>query len=146
MKLEARCKLVKLEYVLCARCVEQNTFLIVSGEDGSCSCSRLFCFVLFFFKFATSKYTLLSGQASRSLSLSSSLAARTHVSYELKDDVAVIRLSDPTAKVNTLLAHMESELTEVMGMIWSNGAVKSAVFISSKPFLWVIVVRTIKLR
>ncbi|XP_008277263.1 hydroxyacyl-CoA dehydrogenase trifunctional multienzyme complex subunit alpha a [Stegastes partitus] len=86
-----------------------------------------------FSKFATSKYPLLSGHISRNLSVSSSLAARTHVSYELKDDVAVIRLNDPTAKVNTLSLQMQSELTEVMGEIWSNGGVKSAVFISRKP-------------
>uniref|UniRef100_A0A673CUW1 Trifunctional enzyme subunit alpha, mitochondrial n=1 Tax=Sphaeramia orbicularis TaxID=375764 RepID=A0A673CUW1_9TELE len=63
----------------------------------------------------------------------SSHQARTHVSYELKDDVAVIRLNDPTSKVNTLSVQMQSELSEVMGEIWSNGAVKSAVLISSKP-------------
>uniref|UniRef100_A0A8C6WNB5 enoyl-CoA hydratase n=1 Tax=Neogobius melanostomus TaxID=47308 RepID=A0A8C6WNB5_9GOBI len=60
-------------------------------------------------------------------------AARTHVSYELKDDVAVVRLNDPTSKVNTLSVQLQSELTEVMGEIWSNDAVKSAVLISSKP-------------
>uniref|UniRef100_A0A3B4AJC8 Trifunctional enzyme subunit alpha, mitochondrial n=1 Tax=Periophthalmus magnuspinnatus TaxID=409849 RepID=A0A3B4AJC8_9GOBI len=60
-------------------------------------------------------------------------ATRTHVSYELKEDVAVIRLNDPTSKVNTLSVQLQSELTEVMGEIWSNGAVKSAVLISSKP-------------
>ncbi|XP_042359517.1 hydroxyacyl-CoA dehydrogenase trifunctional multienzyme complex subunit alpha a [Plectropomus leopardus] len=86
-----------------------------------------------FSKFATRKYPLLSGQASRGLSVSSSLAARTHVSYELKDDVAVIRLNDPKAKVNTLSVQLKSELIEVMGEIWSNSAVKSAVLISSKP-------------
>ncbi|KAJ0061015.1 hypothetical protein NL108_004732, partial [Boleophthalmus pectinirostris] len=35
--------------------------------------------------------------------------------------------------VNTLSEQLQSELTEVMGEIWSNGAVKSAVLISSKP-------------
>uniref|UniRef100_A0A8C6WN87 Trifunctional enzyme subunit alpha, mitochondrial n=1 Tax=Neogobius melanostomus TaxID=47308 RepID=A0A8C6WN87_9GOBI len=59
--------------------------------------------------------------------------SRTHVSYELKDDVAVVRLNDPTSKVNTLSVQLQSELTEVMGEIWSNDAVKSAVLISSKP-------------
>ncbi|XP_036942298.1 hydroxyacyl-CoA dehydrogenase trifunctional multienzyme complex subunit alpha a isoform X2 [Acanthopagrus latus] len=42
--------------------------------------------------------------------------APTHVSYQLKDDVADIRLNDPTAK-------MKSEPMEAMGEIWSNGAV-----------------------
>uniref|UniRef100_A0A673CUS1 Trifunctional enzyme subunit alpha, mitochondrial n=1 Tax=Sphaeramia orbicularis TaxID=375764 RepID=A0A673CUS1_9TELE len=88
------------------------------------------------------------GHASRSLSVPmsdffffffycSSHQARTHVSYELKDDVAVIRLNDPTSKVELCLSQcqlpMQSELSEVMGEIWSNGAVKSAVLISSKP-------------
>lgn len=36
-------------------------------------------------------------------------------------------------QVNTLSVQMQSELTEVMSEIWSNGAVKSAVLISSKP-------------
>ncbi|XP_061890499.1 hydroxyacyl-CoA dehydrogenase trifunctional multienzyme complex subunit alpha a [Entelurus aequoreus] len=86
-----------------------------------------------FSRFATKKYLLLPGHARRCISVSSSLAARTHVSYELKDDVAVIRLNDPASKVNTLSVQMQSELKEVMGEIWSNGAVKSAVLISSKP-------------
>nr|XP_061843168.1 trifunctional enzyme subunit alpha, mitochondrial-like [Nerophis lumbriciformis] len=86
-----------------------------------------------FSRFSTKKYLLLPGHARRCISVSSSLAARTHVSYELKDDVAVIRLNDPASKVNTLSVQMQSELKEVMGEIWSNGAVKSAVLISSKP-------------
>ncbi|XP_062323877.1 hydroxyacyl-CoA dehydrogenase trifunctional multienzyme complex subunit alpha a [Osmerus eperlanus] len=84
-------------------------------------------------KLSTSKYSLLSGHACRNLSVSSALLTRTHVSYELKDDVAVVRLNDPTSKVNTLSVKMQDDLTEVMGEVWSNGAVKSAVLISSKP-------------
>ncbi|XP_019746623.1 hydroxyacyl-CoA dehydrogenase trifunctional multienzyme complex subunit alpha a isoform X2 [Hippocampus comes] len=86
-----------------------------------------------FSRFPTRKFFLLPGYARRCISVSSSLAARTHVSYELKDDVAVIRFNDPASKVNTLSVQMQSELTEVMSEIWSNGAVKSAVLISSKP-------------
>ncbi|KAM3861500.1 hydroxyacyl-CoA dehydrogenase trifunctional multienzyme complex subunit alpha a [Diretmus argenteus] len=70
-------------------------------------------------RFAATKYSVFS--------------ARTHVSYDLKDDVAVIRLNDPTSKVNTLSVQMQTELTEVMGEVWANEAVKSAVLISSKP-------------
>uniref|UniRef100_A0A3Q1GJG0 enoyl-CoA hydratase n=1 Tax=Acanthochromis polyacanthus TaxID=80966 RepID=A0A3Q1GJG0_9TELE len=51
--------------------------------------------------------------------------------YELKDDVAVIRLNDPTAKSNTDRYDMINQ--DVMGEIWSNGGVKSAVFISKNP-------------
>ncbi|XP_051909523.1 hydroxyacyl-CoA dehydrogenase trifunctional multienzyme complex subunit alpha a isoform X2 [Hippocampus zosterae] len=86
-----------------------------------------------FSRFPTRKFFLLPGYGRRCISVSSSLAARIHVSYELKDDVAVIRLNDPASKASTLSVQMQSELTEVMSEIWSNGAVKSAVLISSKP-------------
>uniref|UniRef100_A0A8B9LBB4 enoyl-CoA hydratase n=1 Tax=Astyanax mexicanus TaxID=7994 RepID=A0A8B9LBB4_ASTMX len=59
--------------------------------------------------------------------------ARTHVNYEVKGDVAVVRINDPTSKVNTLSVHMQKEMAEVLGEVWSNDAVKSAVLISSKP-------------
>ncbi|XP_060769799.1 hydroxyacyl-CoA dehydrogenase trifunctional multienzyme complex subunit alpha a [Neoarius graeffei] len=74
-----------------------------------------------------------SGNGHRNLSVSAALLARTHVKYEIKDDVAVVRINDPTSKVNTLSKQMQVELTEVMGEIWGNGAVKSAVLISTKP-------------
>uniref|UniRef100_A0A671PGP6 Trifunctional enzyme subunit alpha, mitochondrial n=1 Tax=Sinocyclocheilus anshuiensis TaxID=1608454 RepID=A0A671PGP6_9TELE len=63
----------------------------------------------------------------------SSRGPRTHVSYEVKDNVAVVRINDPTSKVNTLGRHMQAELEEVINEIWGNSAVKSAVLISSKP-------------
>uniref|UniRef100_A0A672T8D8 Trifunctional enzyme subunit alpha, mitochondrial n=1 Tax=Sinocyclocheilus grahami TaxID=75366 RepID=A0A672T8D8_SINGR len=53
--------------------------------------------------------------------------------YEVKDNVAVVRINDPTSKVNTLGRHMQAELVEVINEIWGNSAVKSAVLISSKP-------------
>ncbi|CAG13168.1 unnamed protein product, partial [Tetraodon nigroviridis] len=59
--------------------------------------------------------------------------ARTHVDYEVKGDVAVVRLNDPNSKVNTLSVQMQSELTEVMNEVWANNDVKGAVLISSKP-------------
>ncbi|KAM7367647.1 hypothetical protein PAMP_013932 [Pampus punctatissimus] len=58
---------------------------------------------------------------------------------QLKDDVAVVRLNDPTSKmgarvfVNMLSVQMQSELTDVMRKIWSNSSVKSAVLIFSNP-------------
>uniref|UniRef100_A0A3Q2EJ81 enoyl-CoA hydratase n=1 Tax=Cyprinodon variegatus TaxID=28743 RepID=A0A3Q2EJ81_CYPVA len=60
-------------------------------------------------------------------------SARTHVSYEVKNDVAVIRINDPNSKVNTLSVQMQKEMIEVMDEVWANEAVKSAVLISSKP-------------
>uniref|UniRef100_A0AAY3ZX45 Trifunctional enzyme subunit alpha, mitochondrial n=1 Tax=Denticeps clupeoides TaxID=299321 RepID=A0AAY3ZX45_9TELE len=59
--------------------------------------------------------------------------ARTHVSYEIKDDVAIIRINDPNSKVNTLSVQLQQEMTEVMNEVLGNEAVKSAVLISSKP-------------
>uniref|UniRef100_A0A8C6PDV7 enoyl-CoA hydratase n=1 Tax=Nothobranchius furzeri TaxID=105023 RepID=A0A8C6PDV7_NOTFU len=61
------------------------------------------------------------------------MSARTHVNYEVKGDVAVIRINDPNSKVNTLSVQMQKEMTEVMSEVWANDAVKSAVLISSKP-------------
>uniref|UniRef100_A0AAY3ZU34 Trifunctional enzyme subunit alpha, mitochondrial n=1 Tax=Denticeps clupeoides TaxID=299321 RepID=A0AAY3ZU34_9TELE len=59
--------------------------------------------------------------------------SRTHVSYEIKDDVAIIRINDPNSKVNTLSVQLQQEMTEVMNEVLGNEAVKSAVLISSKP-------------
>ncbi|XP_076872638.1 hydroxyacyl-CoA dehydrogenase trifunctional multienzyme complex subunit alpha a [Brachyhypopomus gauderio] len=84
-------------------------------------------------RFTTKKYAPFSGNRYRNLSVSAALLARTHVNYELKDDVAVVRINDPSSKVNTLSKQIQSEMTEVMNEIWGNGAVKSAVLISSKP-------------
>uniref|UniRef100_A0A665X8Z0 Trifunctional enzyme subunit alpha, mitochondrial n=1 Tax=Echeneis naucrates TaxID=173247 RepID=A0A665X8Z0_ECHNA len=61
------------------------------------------------------------------------LTARTHVNYEVKGDVAVVRINDPNSKVNTLSVKMQQEMSEVMNEVWANNAVQSAVLISSKP-------------
>ncbi|XP_022066175.2 hydroxyacyl-CoA dehydrogenase trifunctional multienzyme complex subunit alpha b isoform X2 [Acanthochromis polyacanthus] len=61
------------------------------------------------------------------------MQARTHVNYEVKDDVAVIRVNDPSSKVNTLSLQVQKEMTEVLSEVWANNAVNSAVLISSKP-------------
>ncbi|KAJ8391495.1 hypothetical protein AAFF_G00088170 [Aldrovandia affinis] len=84
-------------------------------------------------RFAKSRYSLFTGHACRSFTASPAMLARTHVSYEVKDDVAVVRINDPNSKVNTLSIQMQSEMTSVMNEIWANEAVKSAVLISSKP-------------
>uniref|UniRef100_A0A673YH94 Trifunctional enzyme subunit alpha, mitochondrial n=1 Tax=Salmo trutta TaxID=8032 RepID=A0A673YH94_SALTR len=60
-------------------------------------------------------------------------SARTHVSYEVKEDVAVIRMNDPNSKVNTLSVRMQNEMIEVFNEVSANDAVQSAVLISSKP-------------
>ncbi|OXB53885.1 hypothetical protein ASZ78_008490, partial [Callipepla squamata] len=73
------------------------------------------------------------GYACRNFSTSTALQARTHVSYDIKGDVAVVRFNTPNSKVNTLSKQMSAEFTEVLNEIWANEAVKSAVLISSKP-------------
>ncbi|XP_037749657.1 trifunctional enzyme subunit alpha, mitochondrial isoform X1 [Chelonia mydas] len=73
------------------------------------------------------------GYACRNVASSSSLQARTHVNYDVKGDVAVVRFNSPDSKVNTLSKQLQSEFTEVMNEIWANEAVKSAVLISAKP-------------
>uniref|UniRef100_K7GDF6 enoyl-CoA hydratase n=1 Tax=Pelodiscus sinensis TaxID=13735 RepID=K7GDF6_PELSI len=69
------------------------------------------------------------GYACRSVATSSSLQARTHVNYDVKGDVAVVRFNSPNSKVNTLSKQLQSEFTEIMNEIWANEAVKSAVLI-----------------
>ncbi|XP_050804729.1 trifunctional enzyme subunit alpha, mitochondrial isoform X3 [Gopherus flavomarginatus] len=75
----------------------------------------------------------LAGYACRNVASSSSLQARTHVNYDVKGDVAVVRFNSPDSKVNTLSKQLQSEFTEVMNEIWANETVKSAVLISAKP-------------
>ncbi|XP_050828751.1 trifunctional enzyme subunit alpha, mitochondrial isoform X2 [Serinus canaria] len=73
------------------------------------------------------------GYACRNISTSSALQNRTHVSCDIKGDVAVVRFNTPNSKVNTLSKQLSAEFTDVMNEIWANEAVKSAVLISSKP-------------
>ncbi|XP_032539343.1 trifunctional enzyme subunit alpha, mitochondrial [Chiroxiphia lanceolata] len=73
------------------------------------------------------------GYACRNISASAALQARTHVSCDIKGDVAVVRFNTPNSKVNTLSQQLSAEFTEVMNEIWANEAVRSAVLISSKP-------------
>ncbi|XP_042658962.1 trifunctional enzyme subunit alpha, mitochondrial isoform X2 [Tyto alba] len=74
-----------------------------------------------------------AGYACRDISTSTALQTRTHVSCDIKGDVAVVRFNTPNSKVNTLSKQLSSEFTDVMNEIWANEAVKSAVLISSKP-------------
>ncbi|XP_063186868.1 trifunctional enzyme subunit alpha, mitochondrial isoform X2 [Chroicocephalus ridibundus] len=87
---------------------------------------------------AASKYSLArrpppAGYGCRNISTSTALQNRTHVNYDIKGDVAVVRFNTPNSKVNTLSKQLSAEFTEVMNEIWSNEAIKSAVLISSKP-------------
>ncbi|XP_030643088.1 hydroxyacyl-CoA dehydrogenase trifunctional multienzyme complex subunit alpha b [Chanos chanos] len=84
-------------------------------------------------RLSTRRYTLFTGVSHRNFTVASSMLARTHVNYEIKGDVAVVRINDPNSKVNTLSIQMQNEMTEVINEIWGNDAVQSAVLISSKP-------------
>ncbi|XP_029900811.1 hydroxyacyl-CoA dehydrogenase trifunctional multienzyme complex subunit alpha b [Myripristis murdjan] len=79
------------------------------------------------------RYTLTTGSPFRTFSVAPAMLAGTHVNYEVKGDVAVVRINDPNSKVNTLSIQMQKELTDVMNEVWSNNAVQSAVLISTKP-------------
>uniref|UniRef100_A0AAX7TPU5 enoyl-CoA hydratase n=1 Tax=Astatotilapia calliptera TaxID=8154 RepID=A0AAX7TPU5_ASTCA len=79
------------------------------------------------------RYNVFTGPSYRSFSVSPAMLARTHVNYEVKGDVAVVRINDPNSKVNTLSIQMQKEMTEVMNEVWENNAINSAVLISSKP-------------
>uniref|UniRef100_A0A8C1JNT0 Trifunctional enzyme subunit alpha, mitochondrial n=1 Tax=Cyprinus carpio TaxID=7962 RepID=A0A8C1JNT0_CYPCA len=83
-----------------------------------------------YFVFFIITIILLFCSFSRLFNISS---ARTHVNYEIKGDVAVVRMNDPNSRVNTLSTQMQREMTEVMDEIWGNNAVQSVVLISSKP-------------
>uniref|UniRef100_A0A8C6V6E5 Trifunctional enzyme subunit alpha, mitochondrial n=1 Tax=Naja naja TaxID=35670 RepID=A0A8C6V6E5_NAJNA len=83
-------------------------------------------------KYCSTRSSLLD-YACRNLSTSPALKSRTHVNYDIKEDVAVVRFNSPNSKVNTLSREMQSEFVDVMKEIWSNDAVKSAVLISGKP-------------
>ncbi|XP_053565455.1 trifunctional enzyme subunit alpha, mitochondrial [Bombina bombina] len=74
-----------------------------------------------------------SGYSCRHLSMSSALFSRTHVNYEVKDNVAVVRFNTPNSKVNTLSKQLQEEFNDVMNEVWANNSVESAVLISSKP-------------
>uniref|UniRef100_A0AAQ5XA64 Trifunctional enzyme subunit alpha, mitochondrial n=1 Tax=Amphiprion ocellaris TaxID=80972 RepID=A0AAQ5XA64_AMPOC len=78
-------------------------------------------------RLSAKRYALLTGTTCKYL------ISRTHVNYEVKGDVAVIRMNDPNSKVNTLSVQMQKEMIEVMGEVWADNAVNSAVLISSKP-------------
>ncbi|CAK6965992.1 hydroxyacyl-CoA dehydrogenase trifunctional multienzyme complex subunit alpha b [Scomber scombrus] len=79
------------------------------------------------------RYSVISGSTFRTFSTAPAMLARTHVNYEVKGDVAVVRINDPNSKVNTLSVQMQKEMAEVMGEVWADSAVQSAVLISSKP-------------
>ncbi|XP_042563225.1 trifunctional enzyme subunit alpha, mitochondrial-like, partial [Clupea harengus] len=84
-------------------------------------------------RFITRRYNFPSGLCLRNFTVASSAMARTHVNYEIREDVAVVRINDPNSKVNTLSQKMQEEMTDVMNEIWGNANVTSAVLISSKP-------------
>ncbi|KAL5016542.1 hypothetical protein ScPMuIL_006131 [Solemya velum] len=72
-------------------------------------------------------------QVARHFSMSSSLSARTHLSYDLKGDVAVVRFDSPDSKVNTLSKAVQKEFVEILNEVQNNGSVRAVVVISGKP-------------
>ncbi|XP_007898654.2 trifunctional enzyme subunit alpha, mitochondrial [Callorhinchus milii] len=75
----------------------------------------------------------LSGYNCHNFTVSSATMNMTHINYELKGDVAVVRFNTPNSKVNTLSQQLQSEFLQIMNEIWSNDAARSVVLISTKP-------------
>ncbi|KAH0622964.1 hypothetical protein JD844_025918 [Phrynosoma platyrhinos] len=73
------------------------------------------------------------GYACRNLSTSAPLKSRTHVTCDIKGDVAVVRFNSPNSKVNTLSRQLQAEFSEILNEVWTNDAITSAVLISAKP-------------
>ncbi|XP_007532659.2 trifunctional enzyme subunit alpha, mitochondrial [Erinaceus europaeus] len=84
-------------------------------------------------RFAASRAFRPHGYIFRNFTGSSALLARTHITYGVKGDVAVVRINSPNSKVNTLNKELQAEFTEVMNEIWASDSIRSAVLISSKP-------------
>ncbi|XP_064483584.1 trifunctional enzyme subunit alpha, mitochondrial-like isoform X2 [Ornithodoros turicata] len=56
-----------------------------------------------------------------------------HLSYDMKDCVAVVRINSPNSKVNSLGKEVLEEMGTVMKDVETNGAIRSVVLSSRKP-------------
>lgn len=70
--------------------------------------------------------------SSRQISFSASLLGK-HVTVQHHDNIAVVKLDTPDAKVNSLSVEVQQELSEAMHDLWQNDAIKGGVLISGKP-------------
>ncbi|XP_002735031.1 trifunctional enzyme subunit alpha, mitochondrial-like [Saccoglossus kowalevskii] len=68
----------------------------------------------------------------RALSVSTAMSAK-HIKYEVKNDVAVVKIDCQESKVNTLTKEVISEFKELMNKALEDPLVKAAVLISAKP-------------
>jgi len=74
----------------------------------------------------------LTSSRQQQLSTSSLLLGK-HVTVEHHDEIAVVKLDTPDAKVNSLSVEVQQELSDAMHDLWQNDAVKGGVLISGKP-------------
>jgi enoyl-CoA hydratase/long-chain 3-hydroxyacyl-CoA dehydrogenase len=56
-----------------------------------------------------------------------------HVSLKMNDEIAVVTIDSPDAKVNSLSKEVMEEMAEVLQKLWNDDAVKGGVLISGKP-------------
>lgn len=61
------------------------------------------------------------------------MIGRTHVNYDVKDGIAVVRFDSPGQRVNSLSREVMKDAEEVFSEILSNGGVSGVVLISGKP-------------
>ncbi|XP_023340375.1 trifunctional enzyme subunit alpha, mitochondrial [Eurytemora carolleeae] len=71
--------------------------------------------------------------ASRRLLSTSRPACASHLNYEVKDGVAIIKFDSPNSKVNSLGEELTAEFEEVINKFSNDASAKSAVLISGKP-------------
>lgn len=78
------------------------------------------------------RYSSAKGVAGQH-SFSTSSYSAAHLNYEVKGDVAVIKINTPGSKVNTLNSEVMSEFRTVIDQFNNDATAKSAVVISGKP-------------
>lgn len=80
----------------------------------------------------TTRKFIKSGFRDKSL-LKAAMSDFTHIKYEIKQGVGIIRLDAPDSKVNTISEKLVEEIEELSQTFWHNQNVQSVVLISSKP-------------
>lgn len=91
-----------------------------------------FCLLKHTTKFVRQKAQIYGIVKKSGFCTSSAMRECVHLSYTLKDDVAVIKLDSPGVKVNTLSQAVMKEFEEIISQVQNDAAVKSAILISGK--------------
>ncbi|KAK8759853.1 hypothetical protein V5799_028868 [Amblyomma americanum] len=104
----------------------------VDQRGGKRTASSMACRALGLLRNYPHLVSSIRGNSVRTFSVSS-MRLLKHLKYDVKEGVAVIRIDTPGSKVNSLNAEVTEDVKVVLQDFLSNGAVSSAVLISSKP-------------